>query len=93
MSIIWIKAALTRALRTVAQAALAFIGAGAAGFFDVDWAACLSVCLLAGVLSILSSIAGLPEVDITAKDDLPEYYFEDDLDDFEENEEGDKVDD
>ena len=86
MSTIWIKAALTRALRTVAQTAVAFIGAGATGFFDVDWKTCLSVCLLSGVLSILTSISGLPEVDITAKDDLDEWYFEDD-DDFDEDEE------
>ena len=86
MSMIWIKAALTRALRTVAQSAVAFIAAGATGFFDVDWKACLSVCLLSGVLSILTSISGLPEVDIAAKEDLPEWYFEDDEDDFEEDE-------
>ena len=87
MSTIWIKAALTRALRTVAQTAVAFIGAGATGFFDVDWKACLSVCLLSGILSILTSISGLPEVDITAKEDLPEWYFEDDDADFDEDEE------
>lgn len=86
MSIIWIKAALTRALRTVAQTAVAFIGAGATGIFDVDWKACLSVCLLAGVLSILTSISGLPEATIQAKDELPDYFWEDEPEDEEEDE-------
>jgi len=87
MSKIWIQAALTRALRTVAQTAVAFIGAGATGFFYVDWKECLSVCLLAGVMSILTSISGLPEVTIQEKNELPDYYWEEEPDDFEEDEE------
>ncbi len=86
MSLIWIKAALTRALRTVAQTAVAFIGAGATGFFYVDWEECLSVCLLAGVLSILTSLSGLPEVTVKEKDELPDYFWEDEPEDEEEDE-------
>lgn len=57
----WFKAALIRALRTVAQAAIGAIG-GAVMFTDVNWAVVGSTALLAGVLSILMSISGLPEV-------------------------------
>ena len=57
----WIKAALVRAIRTVAQTAIATIGT-AALISEVNWVAVLSASALAGVLSILTSIAGLPEV-------------------------------
>jgi len=57
----WLKAAGIRALRTVAQAAIGAIG-GAVMFTEVNWAVVGSTALLAGVLSILMSIAGLPEV-------------------------------
>lgn len=57
----WIKAALVRCIRTVAQTAVATIGA-AAVLSDVNWAMVVSASLLAGLLSILTSIAGLPEV-------------------------------
>lgn len=58
----WLKAALVRAVRTVAQAALASIGA-AAVLSDVDWRLVLSGSALAGVLSLLTSVAtDLPEV-------------------------------
>ena len=57
----FVNAALIRALRTVCQTAVAVIGT-AAVIADVDWLYCLSASLLAGVLSILTSIAtGLPE--------------------------------
>ena len=59
----WIKAALIRAVRTMAQTAVALIGTGAVGIMDVDWIQVLSASALAGVLSLLTSIAGLPEVD------------------------------
>lgn len=62
----WIKAALIRALKTVAQTAVALIGTGAIGILDVDWIAVLSASVLAGIVSILTSIAGLPEVDYKA---------------------------
>lgn len=57
----WLKAAAVRALKTVAQTAAATIGTSAA-IASVDWMLVLSSSVLAGVLSILTSIAGLPEV-------------------------------
>ena len=61
----WWKAALVRAVKTVAQAAVATIGTTAL-FNEVDWAVVGSTALLAGILSLLTSVAGLPEVE---KDD------------------------
>ena len=57
----WIKAAAIRAIRTFAQAAIAQIAVGS-GFVDVDWATVLSVSGVAALLSVLTSLAGLPEV-------------------------------
>jgi hypothetical protein len=57
----WIKAAGIRAVKTVAQTAVATIGTTAV-FNQVDWKMVISSALLAGVLSILTSIAGIPEV-------------------------------
>lgn len=57
----WIKAAGVRALKTVAQTAIATIGT-AAVVNEVNWAMVLSASALAGVLSLLTSIGGLPEV-------------------------------
>ena len=59
----WLKAAGIRAVKTIAQTALAVIGSGMIGVMDVDWANLLSIAVMAGVCSILTSIAGLPEVD------------------------------
>lgn len=58
----WIKAAGIRALKTVCQTAIATIGTSAA-FNEVNWIMVGSTSLLAGILSILTSLAGLPEVD------------------------------
>lgn len=59
----FIRAAVIRAVRTIAQTAVATIGTSAV-LSDVNWAVVASASLLAGVLSILTSIAtGLPEVD------------------------------
>lgn len=59
----WFHAALIRAIKTMAQTAIALIGTNAVGITEVDWMAVGSASLLAGVVSILTSIAGLPEVD------------------------------
>ena len=58
---IWAKAAGIRAVKTVAQTAVAAIGTGAV-FSAVNWLMVLSCSLLAGVMSLLTSIAGLPEI-------------------------------
>ena len=61
MSKEWWKAAGTRAIKTVAQTAVATIGVSAT-MTDVDWLLVGSASLLSGVLSLLTSVAGLPEV-------------------------------
>lgn len=58
----WFKAAGIRALKTVAQTAVALIGTNAIGMTEVDWVAVGSASLLAGIVSMLTSIAGLPEI-------------------------------
>ncbi len=58
----WTKAAGVRAVKTVAQTAVGLIGTSLV-FADVNWQVVLSASLLAGVTSLLTSIAGLPEVD------------------------------
>jgi hypothetical protein len=58
---VWMKAALVRAIKTVAQTAVATIGT-AAVLSSVDWKMVVSASVLAGVLSLLTSVAGLPEV-------------------------------
>ena len=58
----WIKAAGIRALKTVAQTAVATIGTTAV-MHEVDWLVVASASALAGVLSLLTSVAGLPEVE------------------------------
>lgn len=57
------KAALIRAIKTFAQAMVAQIGAGSIGIMEFDWATALSVSAMALVLSVFTSLAGLPEVE------------------------------
>ena len=58
----WLKAALIRAIKTVAQAAVGYIGTSAVVLGDVNWVMVYSASLLAGITSMLTSIGGLPEV-------------------------------
>ena len=58
----WLKAAAVRAVKTVAQTAVATIGVSAV-MSEVDWILVGSSALLAGVVSLLTSVAGLPEVE------------------------------
>lgn len=64
----WVKAALIRAVRTMAQTAAATIGT-AVVLDEVNWTMVVSAALLAGILSILMALGGLPEVDETADDE------------------------
>lgn len=59
---IWFKAAGVRAVKTMAQSALAVLGSGMFGVLEVDWLNLVSVTIMAGICSVLTSIAGLPEV-------------------------------
>ena len=58
----WIKAAGIRAIKTVAEAAIATIGTSAV-LSEVDWVMVVSASVLAGILSLLTSLAGLPELE------------------------------
>ena len=59
---LWLQCAGIRAVKTMAQSALAVIGTGMVGLMDVDWLNILSITLMAGVWSTLTSVAGLPEL-------------------------------
>ena len=59
----WIKAAGVRAIKTIAQTAIATIGT-AAVLSSVDWRSVVSASILAGILSLLTSLGGLPEVEV-----------------------------
>ena len=58
----WVKAAAVRCIKTMAQTAVATIGTTAM-LNEVDWVMVASTAALAGILSVLTSVAGLPEVD------------------------------
>lgn len=59
----WIRAALIRAVRTFAEAMIAYIGTGAVVLGDVNWIAALSAGAMGAVMAILIALAGLPEVE------------------------------
>ncbi|WP_295585707.1 holin [uncultured Subdoligranulum sp.] len=67
----WAKAAGIRAIKTVAQTAVATIGTAAA-LGQVDWRLVASASVLAGVLSLLTSVAGLPELPDSDGDGIPD---------------------
>lgn len=60
----WLKAAGTRTIKTMAETALAIIGTNTIGITDVDWLGLLSACALSGVITILTCIKGLPEINV-----------------------------
>lgn len=59
----WLKAALIRAVRTFAEAMLAYIGTGAIVLKDVSWLAALSAGAMGAIVALLLALAGLPELD------------------------------
>lgn len=61
--LVWLKAAAIRAVKTWAQAGVAYLGSGAIGVFEVDWVGFASVTLMAAALSLLTSLAGIPEAE------------------------------
>lgn len=88
MNEIWIKSALIRAIKTLAQTAVATIGS-AAVLSAVDWRVVVSASILAGILSILTSIAGLPEVKLAhaqIEGDDDDEFDESEIDDDDETE-------
>jgi len=87
----WIRAAGIRAIKTFAQTAVATIGT-AAVMQDVNWFMVLSASILAGILSVLTSVAGIPEAGepygIDKEPDYEVFYDEDDDEPVDLNEEG-----
>lgn len=58
----WVKAAGIRAIKTVAQTAVGMLSGEALGIMEADWMAVASVAAMAGIVSLLTSVAGLPEL-------------------------------
>lgn len=63
----WIEAAAVRAIKTMAQGAIALIGSDMVSIIEINWPQILGCVATMGLLSILTSIAGLPEVDDTVE--------------------------
>ncbi len=59
----WLKAAGIRAVKTIAQTAIATIGTSSVLLSDVNWKIVISASILAGILSLITSLAGLPELE------------------------------
>ena len=58
----WLKAAGVRTVKTMAETALAIIGANTMGITEVNWVGVLSTCALSGLITVLTCIKGLPEL-------------------------------
>lgn len=58
----WLKAAEVRTVKTMAETALAIIGANTMGITEVNWVGVLSTCALSGLITVLTCIKGLPEL-------------------------------
>ena len=58
----WLKATGIRTIKTMAEIGIALIGTNAIGVTDVDWVGVLSGCVLAGIVTVLTCIKGLPEL-------------------------------
>ncbi len=58
----WFKAAAVRSVKTMAETALALIGTNTIGVTEVNWVGVASACALSGVVTVLTCIKGLPEV-------------------------------
>ncbi len=69
----WLKCALIRSIKTIAQSALGALG-GCAIFSEVNWAVVVSTALFSGLYSILTSLAGIPEAKF--KDDSEELFMD-----------------
>lgn len=67
----WLKCASIRAIKTIAQTGIALISVGTF-MSDIDWMQVLSASVLAGILSILTSIAGIPEVELKNNEHIEE---------------------
>ena len=59
----WAKASAIRAVKTVCQTAVGMLTGNMVGIMDVDWVAVASVSAMAGIISLLTSVAGLPELE------------------------------